>query len=97
MVNITRKTIPANVHVDQTTLGTKDLVITAMPVKKSVMLTPVVTATAFDRTVSFRSSDPHIATVSANGVVSAKAPGTATIIMRTSDGGYEARCSVTVE
>lgn len=95
-VAITLKKIPGNVQVDQDSLSTKDLVITGIPVKRTVTLTPVLTAYAADRKVSFRSSDPNIATVNASGVVSAKAPGTAVIIMRTADGGYEARCSVTV-
>lgn len=95
-VAITLKTIPQGVQVDQASLGTKTLVITAMPVKKSVTLLPVLTTSAFDGKVTFRSTDPNIATVSASGVVSAKAPGTVTIIMRTSDGGYEARCNIMV-
>ncbi len=95
-VAMTVKKIPNGVTVDDSSLGTKELVITDLPVKKKVTLTPVLTETAFYRNVSFRSSDPNVVTVSNKGVVTAKNPGTATIIMRTADGGYESRCVVTV-
>jgi hypothetical protein len=45
--------------------------------------------------VSWQTSDPTIATV-AGGVVTAIAPGTATITVTTNDGGYTASCTVVV-
>ena len=47
--------------------------------------------------VSFSSSDPSVATVSDNGVVTAISPGTAVITVTTSDGGFTATVSVTVK
>lgn len=50
---------------------------------------------ATDKTVSWTSSDPTVAKVE-NGVVTAVAPGTATITATTTDGGKTATCTVTV-
>ena len=53
-------------------------------------------ANATDKNVTFTSSDPSIAEVSATGLVTAKGNGTAVITVRTSDGGKTATCTVTV-
>ena len=59
-------------------------------------LTATVTpATAYDKTVTWTSSDENVATV-ADGVVTAVGAGTATITATTEDGGYTATCAVTV-
>ena len=50
---------------------------------------------ATDKTVTWTSSDPTVATV-ANGVVTAVAAGTATITATTTDGSFTATCDVTV-
>jgi hypothetical protein len=52
-------------------------------------------ANATDRAVTWTSSAPGVATVT-EGLVQAIAPGAATIIVTTHDGGYTATCSVTV-
>ena len=53
---------------------------------------------ATDRTVTWTSSDPAVATVDATGLVTAVAAGTATITATTSDGSaLAATCQVTVE
>ncbi|WP_070114419.1 Ig-like domain-containing protein [Synergistes jonesii] len=52
---------------------------------------------ATDRSVSWKSSDSGIVSVNTSGVVTAAAPGTATITVTTRDGGYTDTCSVTVE
>ncbi len=52
---------------------------------------------AVDKTVSYRSSNPSIATVSASGQIKAVGNGTAVITVTSSDGGYKAKCTVTVE
>lgn len=51
---------------------------------------------ATDKSVTWKSSDTSIATVS-NGTVQALTPGTVDITATTVDGGYTAKCSVTVE
>ena len=50
---------------------------------------------ATDKTVTWTSSNPSVATVE-NGVVTAVAPGTATITVTTADGSFTATCAVTV-
>jgi endoglucanase len=60
-------------------------------------LTATVTpADATDKTVTWSSSNPAIATVSSSGLVAAIANGTATITATTGDSGYTATCTVTV-
>lgn len=51
---------------------------------------------ATDKTVTWTSSNTAIATVDANGKVTAVAPGTAVIVVTTKDGGKTASCTVTV-
>nr|WP_010925629.1 Ig-like domain-containing protein [Microscilla sp. PRE1]AAK62837.1 MS115, putative beta-agarase precursor [Microscilla sp. PRE1] len=51
---------------------------------------------ATDKSVSWSSNNTAVATVDANGLVSAVGAGTAVITVTTSDGGHTATCSVTV-
>ncbi len=51
---------------------------------------------ADDRSVSWSSTDEHVATVSQDGVVTAVANGSASIVATTTDGGFSATCEVTV-
>lgn len=51
---------------------------------------------ATDKTVSWSSDNPNVATVDANGKVTAVAEGTATITVKTKDGDKTATCTVTV-
>ena len=51
---------------------------------------------ATDSTVTWKSSDPTVATVDERGLVTAVSKGTATITVTTTDGGHTATCVVTV-
>ena len=52
---------------------------------------------ASDKALIWTSSDPRVATVDENGVITAVGPGTATITAKTEDGGFEASITVTVK
>ncbi len=61
-------------------------------------LTAVVSpAYATNRDVNWSSSNPGVATVDANGIVTPVAEGTAIITVTTVDGGFAAECTVTVK
>ena len=51
---------------------------------------------ASNKTVSWKTADKNIATVSSSGVVTAKKLGKTTITVTTADGGYTAKCTVNV-
>ena len=51
---------------------------------------------ATDRSVTWESSNKNVATVNQNGTVKAVAAGSAVIGVRTNDGGFMARCNLTV-
>ena len=51
---------------------------------------------ADDRTVTWGSDDPSVATVDENGLVTAVSIGETTVSVTTTDGGYTASCAVTV-
>ena len=69
-----------------------------VPAGETLQLTAtVLPENATDRTVSWTSSNPAVATVNANGLVTAVAAGTATITATTNDGtNLTATCAVTV-
>lgn len=77
------------VQLDQTSISLK--------VGQSAQLTGTISpANATDKTVTWSSSDASVATVDANGVVKGIKAGTATITVKTTDGGKTATCKVTV-
>lgn len=76
------------VALDKTTLSLKP----AATAKLAVTITPSEVTT---KTVTWTSSDDKVATVS-DGTVTAVAVGTATITVKTDDGGLTASCAVTV-
>ena len=72
----------------------------ALSLKEGRNVTLSATITPDDATnqnVTWKSSDPDIATVDTNGKIRALKPGTATITVITEDGGKTAICTVTVE
>ena len=69
---------------------------TTLTVGETETLTAIVTpSNATNKTVTWTSSNPSVASVS-NGVVTAKSAGTATITVTTEDGNKTATCNVTV-
>lgn len=64
--------------------GRKQLTVTVLP------------SNATTKTYTWKSSDKTVATISGEGVVTAKSAGTATITATSTDGGFEATCQVTV-
>lgn len=67
-------------------------------VGKTITLTPVISpSNATNRKVSWRSDNETVATVSTSGVVKGMVTGSANILVKTEDGGYEASCKVLVE
>jgi len=70
----------------------------SVTVGSSFQLTATVTpTTAKDKSVIWTSSDPAVATVDQEGLVTTLTPGTAVIVVTTNDGGYSASCSVEVK
>ena len=73
-----------------------DKVSALMPVGQSLILSAIITPDdAPDKTLTWTSSDPAAVTV-VNGIITAKAPGTATITVTSEVGDKTAKCAVTV-
>ncbi|MGE5417065.1 MAG: Ig-like domain-containing protein [Acidobacteriota bacterium] len=60
------------------------------------LMATVIPDTANNKNISWSSNNNTIASVNGSGVVTAKAPGTATITATANDGGYAKSCEVTV-
>ena len=89
------KLAPATVAVTGVTVAPATL---TLEVGQTGALTATVApATATNKAVTWTSSAPAIATVDASGTVKGIAPGTATITVKTADGGKTATCAVTVK
>lgn len=70
--------------------------VTLNPGQTATLQATVTPSTAVNRKVTWSSSDSSIATVDANGVVTAHKKGTATITVRTEESGFTASAKVTV-
>ena len=66
------------------------------PNKTKQLKASVTPADADNQSITWESSDDDVATVSATGLVTSVAPGTATITAKSVDGEYTATCTVTV-
>lgn len=89
------------------TVEAADIVVTGITLDKTLLtmtvgepavplIATVAPAEATNRAVTWTSSDETVATVTADGVVAAVAPGEATITATTADGGHTATCAITV-
>ena len=77
---------------------TLDRIAAKITIGQTLQLVPAVTPDGADnKTVKWASSDPAVATVSANGLVTALSTGAAAIIATTVDGGFTAFCNITAE
>ncbi len=92
------KTASCSVTVRQHVTGISlDKTTVSMESGKTVSLKATVKpANATDKGYTFSCSDTKIATVSASGVITAKAPGTATVTVRSKENNKTATCKVTV-
>lgn len=70
--------------------------LTLAPTETETLVATISPADATDQSLRWRSSDSDVATVDANGKVTAAAEGTAVITVSTVDGGFTAQCTVTV-
>ena len=83
------------IHVTGVTLNKTSLTLT---IGETETLTATVSpANAADKSVTWSSGNTSVATVSSSGLITAKAVGTTTITVTTTDGGKKATCSVTVD
>ena len=89
------KLAPATVAVTGVTVAPAALTLEVG--QTGALTTTVAPATATNKAVTWTSSAPAIATVDASGTVKGIAPGTATITVKTADGGKTATCAVTVK
>jgi hypothetical protein len=83
------------VYVTGVTLDKTTITLTTTGATEQLTAT-VVPNNATNKAVTWSSSDTLKATVSTSGLVTAVATGTATITVTTTDGGYQASCTVTV-
>ena len=89
-------TPPTTIAVESVQLNTSTMKLT--PDKTSdTLIAAVLPENATDKSVTFTSSAPDIATVDSNGVVTGKKDGTAVITVTTTDGAKTAQCAVTVD
>lgn len=84
----------SSVHVTSVSLNTNSVKL--LKGKTYQLSAKILPANASNKKVSWSSSNTKAATVSSAGKITAVAGGTATITVKTADGGYKASCTVTV-
>ena len=89
VVTITESTRVTSVSLNETSLSLK-------AERTASLVATVSPSDAYDKTVTWSSSNTGIATISTSGVVTAKAVGNAVITATTNDGGFKASCNLTV-
>lgn len=89
-VTITEPTHVSSVALDHTSLTLK-------AERTASLVATVSPSDAYDKSITWSSSNPNVATVSSAGVITAKGVGSATITVTTNDGNHKANCTVTVE
>lgn len=86
---------PQTIKVESVTLKPNAL---TLDIQKSARLfAQIMPANAANKTVTWESSNPKVATVNNQGIVTAVSGGTAVITVITTDGGKKAQCVVTVK
>ncbi|WP_051775520.1 Ig-like domain-containing protein [Paenibacillus tyrfis] len=90
-----------NVSIPATSIGVTGVKLNASAISMTAGGTEMLTATvepanATNKAVTWKSSDPNVATVDASGKVTAVGAGTATITVTTVDGSYTAAAEVNV-
>ena len=87
--------VPTTVPVTGISLNESSVRLTE--IGETTTLIPTITpSNATNKAVIWTSSDPNIASVNSNGVVTAVNDGYATVTVKTVDGGYSATCNVRV-
>lgn len=91
----TPDTLSVEIHATGVGLAPSSLTLDASEGETATLVATVYPENASNKTVSWASSDSAVASV-ADGVVTAKTEGTATITVTTADGNYTDTCAVTV-
>ena len=84
----------STIPVTGVSLGAKSLSLNIL--ETSQLTAEVLPFDAMDKSLTWASSDTNVATVDENGIVTAKAHGSATVTVTTVDGGFTDTCTVTV-
>ena len=84
----------AEVPVTSVTISSESLALDENEVHQLTVIFEPENAT--NKTITWSSSNPDVAEVSAGGLVTAKSAGTATITGTTEDGGFKVTCTVTI-
>lgn len=91
----TPDTLSVEIHATGVGLAPSSLTLDASEGETATLVATVYPENASNKTVTWASSDSTVASV-ANGVVTAKAEGSATITVTTADGSFTDTCAVTV-